>query len=40
MGVIDLANAELATAATACRAMGYQEGEREEDGEPEHTRRD
>ena len=25
---LDLADAELATAATACRAMAYQEGER------------
>jgi hypothetical protein len=28
VGAIDLTDAELATAATACRAMAYQEGER------------
>jgi hypothetical protein len=27
MGAIDLTDAELATAAAACRAMAYQEGE-------------
>jgi hypothetical protein len=39
MGAIDLTDVDLATAATACRAMAYQEGERgQEDGEPEDTR--
>jgi hypothetical protein len=37
--LLDLTDAELATAATACRAMAYQEGERgQAAGEPHATR--
>ena len=36
---LDLCDDEFPTAATACRAMAYQEGERrEEDGEPDYAR--
>jgi hypothetical protein len=38
MGAIDLTDVDLATAATACRAMAYQEGERAKKMENPTTR--
>jgi hypothetical protein len=38
MGAIDLTDAELATAATACRAMAYQEDQRAKKMENPTTR--
>jgi hypothetical protein len=38
VGAMDLTDAELATAATACRAMAYQEGERAKKTENPTTR--
>jgi hypothetical protein len=38
MAAIDLTDAELAAAATACRAMAYQEGERAKKMETPTTR--